>query len=159
MSDRGSEAVFRVLGYIRGYRRVHLSTFPANWSNRQETLCPGVPSVQKLGSTLFSSAGSWYKSKLEYRKFAGVLCATTYLEDSLPPPCNFTGFAAFMPSCRFSTQVARNFAAKSRGLGQAKPEPSRQGKLRPGPYLWLSRSRVKPGQSRVFWAKPGQAHP
>lgn len=38
-------------------------------------------------------------------------CGTTYLQDSLPPPCNFTGFAAFMPSGRFITKVARNFSS------------------------------------------------
>lgn len=53
---------------IRGCRQVPLSTFPANWSNRQETLGPGVSKVQKLVSTLFSSGSSWLSQKLEISK-------------------------------------------------------------------------------------------
>lgn len=60
-----------VLGYIRGCRRV------VNWSNRQETLGPGVSNAQKPVSTLFSSS----------------------LQEKLPPPCNFMAFAEVARKC------------------------------------------------------------
>lgn len=49
------EAGFKVLGCIRGYWQVPLSTFPASRSNRQGTLGLGVLNAQKLALTLFSS--------------------------------------------------------------------------------------------------------
>lgn len=110
--SRISEPVFRALGYIRGCRRVPLSTFPANWSNRQETLGLGVSNAQKPVSTLFSSGSSYHKSKLEISKVRRrFVYATTYLQDNLPPLCNFTGFAAFLTSCRFITELARNISS------------------------------------------------
>ena len=55
----------------------------------------------------------WYKSKKngDIQNLQAFSWATTYLQDSLPPRCNFVGFAAFVPPCRFIGEVDRNFSS------------------------------------------------